>query len=428
MEQSERLQPSPSRRLLALVALIVAGEAVFFLPFVLPRVFRTTLVSLFGLTETELGIAMAWYGFVAMVAYLPGGPIADRFRSRHLLAISLISTAMGGLVLSGTPSFDILKWLYAYWGLTTIALFWAALIRATRELGGELAQGRAFGWLDGGRGLLAAATGTILVALYASWLPVDVEMATFEQRANAFGGVMLAMTGFTFAAGLLAWVALPNVAPVRDDDAGATLAGVKYAISQPRVWLQSVIIVCAYVGYKSTDLFSKYGSDVLELNEVEAGYTGTLALWVRPVGAIGAGILADRFGATRLMIFSFVLMTVGSLMLASGVIAPGLVAIFLITLATASVGINALRGLYYAIMQDGDIPLGFTGSAVGIVSVIGYTPDIFWGPLSGFLLDKSSGRAGLLNCFWIVSAFSLVGAFAAMLYHRRRLCSSSPHQ
>ena len=39
-----------------LLLLILAGEAVFILPFVLPRVFRPTVLDVFGVDNTELGL------------------------------------------------------------------------------------------------------------------------------------------------------------------------------------------------------------------------------------------------------------------------------------------------------------------------------------------------------------------------------------
>ena len=65
----------------------------------------------------------------------------------------------------------------------------------------------------------------------------------------------------------------------------------------PTIWVQSIIILCAYVGFKATDDFSLYAKDVLELNEVEAARAGTVSLWIRPIAAIGAGLLADRLSA-----------------------------------------------------------------------------------------------------------------------------------
>ena len=72
-----------------MLALIVAGEAVFFLPFVLPRVFRSTLLEVFQLTNLQLGIAFSVYGAVAMLAYFLGGPLADRFSARKMMAFAL---------------------------------------------------------------------------------------------------------------------------------------------------------------------------------------------------------------------------------------------------------------------------------------------------------------------------------------------------
>jgi MFS family permease len=80
----------------------VAGETVFFLPFVLPRVFRPTLLDVFQLTNLELGIAFSVYGVVAMLAYFPGGPLADRFPARKLMVFALLATSIGGLVMT-TP-------------------------------------------------------------------------------------------------------------------------------------------------------------------------------------------------------------------------------------------------------------------------------------------------------------------------------------
>ena len=65
-----------------MVALIFAGEAVYALPFHITRFFRPTVLEVFNLTATELGAAQGVYGVVAMLAYFPGGPLADRFPDR----------------------------------------------------------------------------------------------------------------------------------------------------------------------------------------------------------------------------------------------------------------------------------------------------------------------------------------------------------
>ena len=101
--QSSREMSAAPQRGLSIAALIVAGESVFLLPFILPRVFRPTLLDVFGLTNLELGTAFSAYGVVAMAAYFFGGPLADKFRARSMLAVALTSTAIGGLVMVTVP-------------------------------------------------------------------------------------------------------------------------------------------------------------------------------------------------------------------------------------------------------------------------------------------------------------------------------------
>ena len=90
-------------RVTFMLALIVAGEAVFSLPVHVARFFRPTVLEVFELSNTELGAAQAVYGVVAMFAYFPGGPLADRFSARRLLTISLLATSIGGLYFVSFP-------------------------------------------------------------------------------------------------------------------------------------------------------------------------------------------------------------------------------------------------------------------------------------------------------------------------------------
>lgn len=405
------------RRSLILLSLIAAGETIFFLPFVLARVFRPTLLEVFDITNLQLGMAFSLYGIVAMIVYLPGGPIADIFSPRKLITVALITTASGGLILTTIPSLSSLKLLYAYWGFTTIALFWAALMRATREWGGELKQGAAFGLLDGGRGLLTAVTGSVMVALYATLIPEDVENATLEQRTAAIRQIIFWFAGMTCASALLVWFVLPKREQREQSSFSSfNVPGVLHVFKMPTVWLQSLIIICAYVGFKATDDFSLYASEVLGLDEVEAAKVGTVSLWVRPVAAIAAGYLADRTSAGLLSIVSFVLLASGSLVLGCGAIQPGMPELYIMTIICASLGIFALRGLYFAIMKEGNVPVAFTGSAVGLVSVIGYTPDVFMGPVMGYLLDNSPGPLGHQHVFLVVFGFAIIGLGTSMLF------------
>ena len=405
------------RHYLTIVALIMAGEAVFFLPYLTVRLFRPTVLLVFEITNLELGIAFSLYGAVAMVSYALGGPLADRYAARTLMSVALAVTALGGLYMATIPSLQMLTLLYGFWGLTSILLFWAALLRATREWGGEANLGGAFGLLDGGRGLFAALMGVFGYALFSSLLPEDLSTATFEHRTQAVRQVILLLTSATFAVSLLVWFSLPSgIASNGGDSRSISLGGITRVLRMPAVWLQALIILCAYVSYKSLDNFALYAHQVMGFDEVRSAGVMSGVMWLRPVACIVAGLLADRTSTISMTLLCFLLVMAGSAALASGLVQLAPAVFFLVSLSSVAVGIYALRGLYFAIMGRARIPLAYTGAAVGIVSTIGYTPDIFMGPLMGYLLDSAPGAPGHFHFFWAVSGFSLFGLLATGVF------------
>jgi hypothetical protein len=79
-----------------------------------------------------------------------------------------------------------------------------------------------------------------------------------------------------------------------------------------------------------------------------------------------------------------------------------------------STAIFGLRALYYAIFEEARIPLVVTGTAVGIVSVVGYTPDIFVNYFGGVILDAAPGLAGHQHFFMFQAAFAGLGLLSAL--------------
>jgi hypothetical protein len=88
------------------------------------------------------------------------------------------------------------------------------------------------------------------------------------------------------------------------------------------------------------------------------------------------------------------------------------------TITATGVGIYALRGVYFALLAEGAVPLAFTGSAIGVVSLVGFTPDVFMGPLMGLLLDNSPGVLGHQHVFAVVAVFGVIGLAATLAFRR----------
>lgn len=407
------------KKAVLLFTLMLVGEGVFLLPFVVTRVFRPTFLKVFDITNLELGTAFSLYGIVAMASYFLGGPIADRYSPKKLLIVSLFVTALAGLVMAFIPSLATLTLLYGFWGISTILLFWAGYIKAIRKFGGENTQGRSYGLVDGGRGLVAAVIASSSVLLLDAFLPAAVESASLDQLSSALGKIIFVFCGIVAASAILVWYVFPNdKLEVTEKNQKLSIEGIKEIIKRRSIWLQSLILLCGYVGYKCTDDFGLYASDVFGYNDVNSAHIATISFWVRPIAAVAAGILGDRYGHSRMTGLSFLILIAGSIVISTGVLKPGMEIMIAITIASTSLGIYGLRGLYYALFQESRIPLSVTGSAIGFVSVIGYTPDVFMGPLMGVILDNNPGALGHQYLFGLLAVFGLVGFIASVLFRR----------
>ena len=402
-----------------LIVLIMAGTSSFYLPFGLPRVFRPTFLDVFSINNLELGLCFSVYGVVALFSYFFGGGLADRIKPNVLMASSLFMTAAGGLYMATYPSILGLKVLYGFWGFTTVFLFWAAMIKATRMWGGSANQLRAFAFLDGGRGLVAALLGSMGVVVFGSMLTEGIATISIDDKKNSFSLVIYITSAFVITVGILCLIFLRSKGT--DDE----LINEKIGLGQlfevlkiPSVWYLMVIILCAYFGYKVTDIGSLYANEVMDYDEINSANLATILLFLRPVLGLLIGLFASSIKSANFLVISFVFLLTGSSIFASGVNSPNLNLIFLISVIIVAVGAYSARFLYFAVLQEGRIPLYLTGTAVGIISFIGYTPDIFSGPLIGVLLDNNPGEYGHQLVFVVLGIFSIIGLIAAVGFKR----------
>jgi len=403
-----------------MLALIVAGEIVFGLPFHTARFFRPTLLEVFGFTNTQLGDLFAVYGITAMIAYFPGGALADRFSARFLLTASLLATAAGGFFMATIPAALPMAVLYGYWGVTSVFLFWGALIRATREWGGQTSQGMAFGILEGGRGVVAALVSTLALVIFAAIMPEIVGQASDEVRRSGMQSIILVYTIAALAAGALTWLTVPVPDPISYKRSNP-LHGMGVVLRRPIIWAQAAVIICAYCGYKGLDNYSLYAVQVLGMDEVRGAALATYGAWVRPFAAVIAGLVADRFSAARSISVMFGILIVAYLLLGTSAPNASTVNIVYANLFVTFFAVFALRGIYFALLEENRTPAFLTGAAVGLVSLIGYTPEVFFAPITGRILDANPGLVGFQHYFLFLAAIAALGVIVVtwLLWLRR---------
>ena len=141
-------------------------------------------------------------------------------------------------------------------------------------------------------------------------------------------------------------------------------------------------------------------------------------LWMKPLAALSAGIISDRFGIAKSIAILFVVLIASFILFALMPGLPSLLPVMLVNVAIASLAVFAMRGIYFALLEEGGIPVVVTGTAAGIISVIAFTPDIFMPLLGGVLIDRFPGPDGYRYFFLMVAGICSVGLGAALLLCR----------
>ena len=392
-----------------MACLCLSGGFIYLIPF-LREVYYIPLQQALNINNTQLGVLIGVFGATALITYFPGGWLADRFSAKKLITLSMLATGFTGLYFASFPSYTISIALHAFWGVTCSLTFWSAMIKATRNWAPPEEQGRAFGILESGRGIAELGGSTAFLAVFA-WL---------GSGKLALSWVVILLSLSNLACGIMAWYVLDDSVQEEDDPTRNKigLQEVLTVLKLPVVWLISIVIMTAYAAYWGSFYFTPYATDVFLMSVVFGGAIGVGKMWLKPLAALGAGFLADRVGISKTVAWCFVISILSFSVFVFAPGSPGLVALLVVNTAIASFAIFALRGIYYALLEEGGIPLAVTGTAAGVVSVFGFTPDVFMPLLGGVLLDAYPGSAGYRYFFAFIVILSIIGLLAALAIHR----------
>ncbi|WP_047285970.1 MFS transporter [Pseudomonas protegens] len=402
-------------RYIQLMLLVLAAGAIYPILY-LRQVYQTTMLEVFQINHSELGYLYSMLGTVFLISYLPSGWLADRIAPRFLIFFSLVATGALGLWYSTAPSLMALMIIFGCWGLTTGLTFWASVLKRVKMIAHHTEQGRFFGILDGGRGLVEALLATLALGLFA--LATE---SRGESTAEGFRHVVYLYSFTCIAIGCVLVLlkdpkSMEDTAPVEQGRFNL-LSDLATLVKIPELWLVTAIVFCGYHIFWATYSFSDYlqGSG---MTAVMAGTITTIKLWMRPLGGIGGGWLGDRFSNISVLIVALLLATLGIVGL---ILFPALGSLGLLIGTVIFIGLMtyAIRGLYWAILDTCRIPLRITGLAIGIVSVVGYLPDTFIPLINGYLTEHFPGALGYRLYFGYIATVGALGTLAAIVLRAR---------
>lgn len=395
-------------RYLQLAVLVVAGGAIYPLVY-LRQNFEVSILESFGISITQLSQCYAMLGVIFVATYLPSGWLTDRVSPRWLIAVSLAMAGLLGLWFATMPSFEMLQIIFVGWGIATGLTFWSALIKAVALLAGAGEQGRFFGILEGGRGLVEAVLATIAIA----WFAYLLDSAGRSLSAS------LTQVIYFYAAFML--IAAPAVLLLLDDIRADTASkeekpnvweDMKLILGKSEIWLAAFCILCGYQLFWATYSFSAYLQQTYGMTAVAVGFITVAKLWMRPIGAISAGVAGD-FLSRETVLASLLIAAAASL--AGMVAVPATTGTGLLLGVVMLVGLltYAVRGIYWATLESCNISDRTKGLAIGVISLIGYAPDIYLPLINAALLERYPGKTGYAIYFIGLAAMGLVGALAA---------------
>lgn len=367
------------------------------------------------LDNMQLGLMGSAMGLTSTLFYWPGGWIADRISPRKLIAFSVISNALLGFWLATIPGFRVLLCIELLMGVVLTLTYWSAMIKMVRQLGRADQQGRYFGIFEGGRNVMT-------VALVAAGLYLFDRLGS---DSNALRSTIIFFSAVLLAIGVISWIYLPQtpVAAATELDAKTRISlsvAIGRVVRIRAVWLSMAIILCVYVTSVGSAYFTPYATEVYKQSVVFGGVLSVIGQATGIFAPPTAGFIADRWtilGTIRWLLLALALCLLLFAIIPGG---PRLLPLLLVNTIAISCIFFALRGIYFALLEEGGVPVVLTGTATGLISLVAYTPDVFIPALAGHLLDHyPAGGIGYRYFFLILALFAGAGLGFALLFPNR---------
>lgn len=381
-----------TRKWIIIAILATAAGIIFELPY-MRYTFYDPLREGLNLTHEQFGELMSFYGTLAFIFYLPGGWLADRVSHKYLLSFSLIGTGLGGFYLSTWPSFGGAKVLFAFWGITSIFTFWATLLKATSMLGDKSEQGKIFALTEGGRGII-----TSIAALTATAM-----IANMGGSPEKFVFVLYLYSILCILTGVAAVIFVPhNKIPLEERENGMNVIKDMIEVAKmPITWMLAVCIFSIYTVYTTSSYFTPFMTEVFGVSAATAALVATFKNHLfRPISGIVGTFLTTKTGSSiPSMKISVAILTI---LIGITLVLPVSAAfVMVISIVIGLIGLMTfvLRGLYFAPVGEVGTPKRLLGAAMGLISTIAFTSDMFNFKIVGRILDNNPGISGYKMVF-----------------------------
>jgi len=380
--------------------------------------FYVPMLEFMGLSHTQIGTAMSIAGLISTFSFLTAIGITDKVSKKIMIPFSLISICLCGIWLSTFPSYPVFLLIYCLLAICADMLYWPTMLKTVRLLGTEDEQGRMFGIMEAGRGLMDT-----IIAFGA--------LGIFSAMGSTAAGLKMAILFYSIVPGVIGIIMYfmlepddaPAPTPVQTQENASSAkekntSGIMRTLKNKNIWLVSFNIFFVYSVYCGLTYFIPFLEEAYALPAALVGVYGIINQYgLKMLGGPVGGFITDKIlhSATKYLRIAFVI--VGVIVAVFAMLPHKSMGIFLgmfITL-TISACVYSMRAIFFAPMDEVHVPREITGSAMAMGSFIGYLPGSFMYAVYGGILDKFEGLFGYRIVYLMMAVFA-AGGFVLSTY------------
>lgn len=410
------------RRYFQFFLIVLAAGAIY--PVIYLRTnYTAPILEVFNLSPVQLNNFYSMLGMAYVIGYIPSGFIADRFSAKKLIVVSLLGVSICGFWFAQVPSPGTVNVIFFLWGIFSVFTFWSSHMKIVKMLSKSNEVGRFFGILDGGRGAVEALMATVGTILFAKILGGSDLLA--DTRAGLVGVIYLySAIVFVVAILILIFINDDKKLVAMSENSGKRTENEKFHFSQigtllknKYVYFMGGIIFMGYTVFWTYYYLGGFLGSNIGVDAVTVSGVMVVAMWMRPIGGIIGGFLADKIGRPATNGWAIF---ISALLLAAIALIPATnsASLFYVIIIGLALCLFAIRGTYWSLLGQSKIEAAMMGTAIGLISFIGYLPDIILPQLNSFLWATFGDQGGYNAYFLVSAAFGAVGILLLIVYNR----------
>ncbi len=399
------------RRFIALLALAFTYGSIYMLPY-MKSSFYAQMIEATGFSNAQLGQLVSMYALMCTISYLPGGWLADKFSPRALLAFCSIANGFLCLVFyMFRDDFTIATVVWGASALTGGFAFWPSMLKGVRLLGTKEEQGRIYGIFEFVNGLVS-----LLLAYGATFVA-----AQFADNIAGFEGIVLTFAAASVAGGLAVWFFFGNDLVYNEEAKEESANNEKITLKEfvgvllmPRVWVCSFIMFTIITYVSGIGYLNPYMTGSFGVAAATASFLSSTTYYGTRFGGVVGGYMADKVfkSSAKWQVIAHIAVTA---LFASFLIIPTSAAsVFIITMIIAGFAVYSVKATGYSLMTELNIPPRVSGTAIALMTLIGYLPDMFIHTMFGTWLDEL-GQGGFEKIFTFIVGIGCCGIVLAII-------------